>query len=113
MSQIPETSIYEIIFPVALYLAGKVWMLRIIWKIVTVQKTRKLLLVWALLFSPTLTTVVWLLGVGEYTFYICLYPYLAYILDLAALQWIRAIFEPADATKDLEYSPDITHVDIP
>lgn len=110
MSQIPETNIYEVIFSVALYLAGKVWMLRIIWKIMTVQKTRKRLMIWVLLFSPTLTTVVWLLGVRDYAFYVCLYPYLAYILDLAALQWVRAIWEPDSATKDLEYDSDITNV---
>jgi hypothetical protein len=113
MIELFELSIYYGLFVIAVYLASKVLIVVLIWKKITIRKTRNILLTLALLFSPTLTTVGWVINWRNYTLYLFELPVLALIADLGILEWMRAIFEPLEALDDMEYSADITNVDIP
>lgn len=108
-----DTSIVYFYIAVGLILAAKGFIIWAICQKVTRRRTRRLLLAWAILLSPTLMTVTLFIdSLDAYYFLTCI-PFLGFVFDLAAIQWIRALTEPLEALDDLEYSADITNVDIP
>lgn len=113
MTNLLEIGPFYTILSLAMYLVVKGLVLRHIWMDVTIRKTRNILLVLAILFSPTIMTLALFFDFFDVTFYVCEFPIFGYILDWGILRWIRAIFEPVNTLDDLEYDPDITNVDIP
>ncbi|MBN2117269.1 MAG: hypothetical protein JW730_11895 [Anaerolineales bacterium] len=113
MIRLLETSTFYVVSAIAIYLMCKAFIIRTIWNQVTVCKTRNILLVLAILFSPTLSTIAWFMNSFDAAFYICVIPGAAVVVDWGIVRWVRAIFEPLETLDDLEYDPDITNVDIP
>jgi hypothetical protein len=89
------------------FLATKILLTRFILKRVTVPKTKVILVILVILFSPISFTVTWLFKSGiEGLFWASL---CAYWLDLALVNWVRVIFEPLKTLDDIEYDPSLTN----
>jgi hypothetical protein len=87
------------------FLATKILVVRFILQRVTVPKTRVILVILVVLFSPISFTVAWLFKPnleGLAWAALC-----AYWLDLALINWARVIFEPLKALDDIQYDPTV------
>ena len=89
-----DTSPIYLYIALGLLLAAKGFILWAICKKVTRRRTRIILIIWAGLLSPTLMTVTLFIPSVEAYAFLTYIPFLGWIFDLAALQWVRAITEP-------------------
>ena len=101
-----DINTFYLIYLGMMFLVAKLLVIRFILKKITVRKTRNILLVLAILFSPTIFILLWLFRLGLLLWLVT--SLAACPIDIAILNWVRVIFEPAAALDDIEYDSSLT-----